>query len=255
MNPLELARIRSNKTQQTTTFDGDATKTIPIAWGEQKTVAQGYGQGYIAQLWLTFPGWFWRNWDPNAENSPSILKTLILRIYWDGEAQPAVAAPVGDFFGVGLCETANFAGRYFGMSSGGFFCSFPMPFRRSFRIELENRDRQIDTAVYANVLYQVVDQLSADSGYFHAHFQTGENRGPDPLRLVQVEGCGHYAGCTLSIQGRDRNYLGFLEAPEYVYVDDDWDAARFVGSGLEDYFLGGWYFRDGCFTDPGTGCL
>ena len=44
--------------------------------------------------------------------------------------------------------------------------------------------------------------------------------------------------------------LSFLEAPEYVYIDDDWDKPRFVGTGLEDYFNGGWYFRDGAFAGP-----
>jgi hypothetical protein len=52
------------------------------------------------------------------------------------------------------------------------------------------------------------------------------------------------------MQGQERNYLSFLEAPEYVYLDDDWDSPRIVGTGLEDYFLGGWYFREGVFIGP-----
>ena len=31
-------------------------------------------------------------------------------------------------------------------------------------------------------------------------------------------------------------------------MDDDWDVPRIVGTGMEDYFLGGWYFREGEFT-------
>ena len=250
MNRFDIARLQSATTHQTTTFDGGVEKTVAVARGETIEIARADGSGFIAQLWLTFPGWFWRNWDPEKENDPSILKTLILRIYWDGEENPAVAAPVGDFFGVGLCETANFAGHYFGMSSGGFFCCFPMPFRSGFRIEVENRDARIDTAVYANVLYQISEQHGVDDGYFHAHFTTGENAGPEPLCIADVQARGHYAGCTLSMQALRRSYLGFLEAPEHVYVDDDWDLPRFVGSGLEDYFLGGWYFRDGEFCGP-----
>jgi len=247
MNSLEITRLRPEKTHQYTTFDHGINKKIPLRCGEKKTLARIEGRGYIAQLWLTFPGWFWQNWDPSQPINPSILKTLILRIFWDGEERPAVEAPVGDFFGIGLCETANFTGRYFGMSSGGFFCRFPMPFARGFRLEMENLDREIDTKIYANILYQISDEMPADRGYFHAHFHSGENKGADPLRIARVAGCGHYAGCTLSIQALERNYLGFLEAPEYVYVDEDWEQARLVGSGLEDYFLGGWYYRDGCF--------
>jgi hypothetical protein len=35
-----------------------------------------------------------------------------------------------------------------------------------------------------------------------------------------------------------------------VYVDDDWKQPRCMGTGLEDYFLGGWYFREGEFIGP-----
>ena len=245
--PLTLAAFRDEETHQLTTFDRGTNKKIPVPRGEKVTLGQAQGCGYIAQLWLTFPGWFWQNWDPQQPIDQSILKTLILRLYWDGEDRPAVEAPVGDFFGIGLCEVAHFTSRYFGMSSGGFFCSFPMPFAKGFRLEVENRDPSIDTKVYANVLYQLTDDLPEQWGYFHAQFRTGENSGPDPLLIARAEGRGHYAGCTLSIQAREHNYLGFLEAPEYVYIDDDWHKARIVGSGLEDYFLGGWYFREGPF--------
>ena len=34
------------------------------------------------------------------------------------------------------------------------------------------------------------------------------------------------------------------EAPEYVFIDEDFERPRFAGTGLEDYFLGGWYFRE-----------
>src|SRR5690606_25233912 len=65
-------------------------------------------------------------------------------------------------------------------------------------------------------------------------------------------GKGMYVGCTLSCQGESLNYLSFLEAPEYVYVDGE-TVPRIVGTGLEDYFMGGWYFREGAFAGPHHG--
>jgi len=108
----------------------------------------------------------------------------------------------------------------------------------------------VDTQVFVNVLYQSVDSLPVDTPAFHAHFHTGENPGSEPLLIADVEGQGMYAGCTLACQGRDLNYLSFLEAPENVFIDHDWDEPRIVGTGLEDYFLGGWYFREGPFAGP-----
>lgn len=250
---LRMAALRDETTRQFTTFNLDRkSKTIPIPRGKRVTIGEVNGEGYIAQFWLTFPGWFWQHWNTKAPVNQSILKTLLLRIYFDGAAQPAVATPVGDFFGAGLCEVASFASLYFGTSSGGFFCKWPMPFRKSFRIELENLDPEISTDVFCNVLYQLAP-LPEGVGYFHAQFHTGFNQGPDPVQIAEAHGRGHFAGCQLYMQGEDRNYLSFLEAPEYVYVDSDWETPRFAGTGLEDYFLGGWYFREGTIAGPHHG--
>ncbi|HWD18412.1 MAG TPA: glycoside hydrolase family 172 protein [Verrucomicrobiae bacterium] len=247
---LSLAALRDETTQQFTTFNLQRkSKTIAIPRGKRVTIGKVEGEGYIAQFWLTFPGWFWQHWNPQADINQSILKTLILRIYWDDAAEPAVQAPVGDFFGAGLCEVVNFASRYFGTSSGGFFCKFPMPFRKSFRVELENLDPTINTDVFCNILYQLAP-LPEGLGYFHATFHTGSNPGPEPVLIAEAQGRGHYAGCLLYMQGEERNYLSFLEAPEYVYVDGDGITPRFTGTGLEDYFLSGWYFREGPFAGP-----
>ncbi len=238
-------------THQLSTFDLDKrNKVIPVPHGHKVTVGEVQGSGYISSLWMTFPGWFWRHWEPGGPVSATILKTLIIRVYWDGASTPAIEAPVGDFFGVGLCETANFTSNYVGMSSGGFFCKFVMPFSHGFRIEVENMDDAMDTVVFMNVLYQLVEPPWSAPGYLHAQFHTGRHAGHEPALIAELRGSGSYVGCTLSMQGQDKNYLSFLEAPEYVYVDEDWETPRFAGTGLEDYFLGGWYFREGCFSGP-----
>jgi hypothetical protein len=245
---IDIARFKNEVTHQLTTFDlAKRIKTIDVPRGKRVTIGEVHGTGYITQLWLTFPGWFWQHWSPASPISQTILKTLILRIYWDGETEPAVQSPVGDFFGNGLCEISNFTSKYIGMSSGGFFCKFPMPFQRGFRIEIENLDEHVDTQVFCNVLYQRTEEPLANAGYFHADFHTGSNPGPEPIDILEAEGSGHFAGCVLSGQGVQKSYFSFLEAPEYLYIDDDWEKPRIVGTGLEDYFLGGWYFREGTF--------
>lgn len=66
-------------------------------------------------------------------------RTMIFRIYWDGEEHPSVEAPIGDFFGV-------FYGIHFYpvnslyisvQDQNGYNCYFPMPFSKSARIEIE----------------------------------------------------------------------------------------------------------------------
>lgn len=251
-----ICRIqRDATTRQLTTFNGaTGEKVVWVRRGQAITIGQVQGCGMLVRLWMTFPGWFHPHWMPDAEISTAILKTLILRIYWDGCDRPAVECPVGDFFGDGLCEVRNFTAGRIGMPSGGFACRFPMPFRTSFRIELENRDERIDTRVFLNAQYQLLPELPADAGWFHAHFRTGRLAATDPVPMAEVSGAGRMAGCTLSMQGRQPGYLAMLEANEQVEVDEE-DAPGLLGTGLEDFFDGGWYFRGGEFAGSDHGVV
>lgn len=177
---------------------------------------------------------------------------MIIRIYIDDATDPQVCAPVADLFGCGLAEVPSFAARWLGMSSGGFYLAFPMPFRSSLRIEVENRHPTMSTDIFCNALYQSVAELEDSVPTFHAFFATGRSTGAEPLLLADVTAGGRYVGCTLACQGEQRNYLSFLEAPEHVVLDGEAEP-RIVGTGMEDYFLGGWYFREGPFTGPDHG--
>src|ERR1700757_3015664 len=55
------------------------------------TLADIKGAGSIRHIWFTI-------------NSPSPfhLRELVVRMYWDGEADPSVEVPIGDFFGTGF---------------------------------------------------------------------------------------------------------------------------------------------------------
>lgn len=248
---LEPARKPPGVSRQLTTFDlAKRSKTKKIAPGKRVTIGEVKGVGYISRMWITFPGWFWQHWNPTGPIDPTMLKALVMRIYWDGSDTPAVEAPVGDFFGAGQCEFNSFTSRFVGTSSGGFFTFWPMPYATGFRIEFENRHPSMSTDVFLNANYQEMDARPAYTGYFCAQFHTGRRQPGEDAEIIEAEGEGHFAGMMLHMQGEPMHYLSFLEAPEYVYIDDDWDEPRIVGTGLEDYFNGGWYFRDQEFAGP-----
>ncbi len=245
-----IFKLRDGVSRQMTTFHKDTRqKTCYVAPHTKRVIVEAQGTGIITRLWLTFAGWFWQHWNETAEIDPTILRSLILRIYFDGNDFPSVEAPIGDFFGVGHCEYRHYMSKFLGMSSGGFYCFFPMPFENGVKIEVENLHDTIAGDIFMNVNYQEMDYLDADTGRFHCLFQCGENPGAEPLDILKADGRGHYAGCALSMQGQYMNYLAYLEAPEYICIDnDDLDNPQIVGTGLEDYFNGGWYFRDDEFT-------
>ena len=68
---------------------GDGWKVNPytvVQPGETVVMADIAGMGVIRHIWCTVTG-KWRN--------------SILRMYWDGQEQPSVETPIGDFFCMG----------------------------------------------------------------------------------------------------------------------------------------------------------
>lgn len=234
-------------TKQITSFDPNTRgKTVTIFPNETKTIVDYDGCGVATRFWLTFPGWFWRHWDEEAKNDQRVLRLTILRIYFDGCAEPSVEAPIGDFFGVGHCEYRHYTSKYLGMSSGGFYSYFPMPFSKNIRIEVANLHPEIRIDLFFNLNLALLPEHDPKWGYFHAAFHCGKRLGHEELPVLDVRGKGQYVGCTLSIQGEPQQYLAYLEAPEYIEIDGREDLAIY-GTGMEDYFNAGWYFRDGEF--------
>src|SRR5215208_8445728 len=65
---------------------------FPLVAGEQRVLAEVSGtSGTVRRIWVTI-----------LDRSPAMLRGLRLDFYWDGATRPAVSAPFGDFFGIGL---------------------------------------------------------------------------------------------------------------------------------------------------------
>ena len=66
-------------------------------------------------------------------------RDLWISVSYDGADTPAIAAPLGHFFGNGTARYVHFQSRFVGMTAGGYFCFLPMPFARSCRVAVQNR--------------------------------------------------------------------------------------------------------------------
>jgi len=56
---LRMAALVDQTTQQLTTFNlTRKSKAFPVPRGKRVTIGEVKGRSYIAQFWLTFPGWF-----------------------------------------------------------------------------------------------------------------------------------------------------------------------------------------------------
>jgi hypothetical protein len=217
--------------------------SINVNAGQTITLADIDGSGQVQHIWMTPTG----NW-----------RLSIFRIYWDGETEPSVEVPVGDFFAMGWNKYAPISSLAICVNPGSSFNSYwPMPFRKKARITLENLDDK-PMVIYYQIDYTKA-AVPADAAYFHAQFRRVN---PVPYKQVYtildgVEGKGQYVGTYLALGTHNNGWWG--EGEIKFYMDGDTQFPTINGTGTEDYFNGSYDFENpvthqyDTFTSPYSG--
>ncbi|MGI6087650.1 MAG: glycoside hydrolase family 172 protein [Kiritimatiellia bacterium] len=178
---------------------------------------------------------------PDAIARANIMRDVVLRVYWDGVAEPSVLTPLGDFGG-SVWQRVPYQSFFFGMTNNTWFCRFPMPFATAAEFELDNQSEFPFTAS-VQFLTEKTTALDAAHGYFHAIWnKSTENDIGRPHVVLDTQGCGRFVGCLLGCASFD-NTFWLLEGDECMWRDGGTQPFWF-GTGLEDYFTGGWYYQN-----------
>jgi hypothetical protein len=179
---------------------------------------------------------------------PAVLKLnrdLLLKMYWDGESEPSVDCPLVDFFcdPAGLREEVNTA---LVNKRRGFNAYFPMPFRKSAKIELVY-DGPLEPGnelwrimpCYSYVMYRTLDSIEKDLGYFHAHWrQEGLLLGKRDYAALEAKGKGKFVGWNVTVRQPGR--AGYpVDENEKFYIDGE-KAPSIEFQGIEDSFGFSW---------------
>lgn len=206
---------------------------IKIAAKQVYEIANIEGSGMIQHIWMT-PTGKWRD--------------VILRIYWDGQENPSVECPVGDFFASCWEQYARLSSAAVCVNPGSAFnCYWQMPFRKQCRMSLENISEE-EVIYYYQIDYALME-IPENCGYFHAQFRRVN---PLPYKenytiLDGVEGNGIYVGTYMAWGVNNSGWWG--EGEVKFYIDDDQEYPTICGTGTEDYFCGSYNFENSITED------
>jgi hypothetical protein len=237
LSPLRgLAKLRDARTRRFSSFDrtGGNDDRFHIQPGETVTIAEHAGAGIVTHIWATL-----------ACDSDSFLRKVVIRAYWDGETEPSVECPAGDFFGMGHGETRNFASLPIQASpedGKAFNCYFPMPFASHMKITITN-EAEHNLLFYYYVDLELHDRLEDGMGRFHAQYRQdrpegisetgianeaflfgGENTdGRDNYTILDASGHGHYVGVLFSVYSRRRSHVWdwYGEGDDMIFIDGE----------------------------------
>jgi hypothetical protein len=207
---------------------------VRIKPGEVFTMAEIEGPGAIQHIWMTPTG----NW-----------RFSVIRIFWDGEKEPSVECPVGDFFAMGWNVYAPLSSLAVCVNPGSAFnCYWTMPFRKKCRITMENINDSETMTLYYQVDYTLTE-IPGDAAYFHAQFNRSNPNTTSVHTVVdKIRGKGQFVGLYLAWGVHNNGWWG--EGEIKFYLDGDTGFPTICGTGTEDYFCGSYNFdRDGQYKE------
>jgi len=230
--------------------------------GKQSPILNGFhevelmhhaGKGCLTHMWF---GGSWPGYD----------KTVI-RIYVDGESEPSIAMEMGLGHGVGFGDTnAPWGTGKMGNTGypSGFYDTYQIPFGKDIRVTAQRDAKSPDDAPFwwivrgtENLPVTLAGVRLPDAARLKLYKL--ENHVAQPLEefdLCQVAGSGALYEVTMAAEGLrktgDWQKYSYLEAIMRAYLNGEKEPTS-LSSGLEDYFLGTYYFNRGRYANDLAG--
>ncbi len=214
--------------------------------GQSKILLDVQSAGIIQRMWFTID-----------ERTPVMLRSLRLRIYWDGADKAAVDVPFGDFFCVDPGKPLAFQTALFSNPEGrSFNCYIPMPFKKGARVVITNESSANLNLLFFDIDFTRLAQAPKDMLYFHACWNRAIHAplGRDFELLPSVSGKGRFLGVHVQVNV-DSSYgqTWWGEGEVKFYIDSDSAHPSINGTGAEDYIGTGW--GEGKFIHSYQGCM
>lgn len=253
-----LFLLKNSKTGRISSADttGGNSDWVTVPPGETKVMAKISGAGVIRRFYVAA-----------LAADRMRYRKVILRMYWDGETNPSVEVPLGDFFGSGLGTLRYFHSAMVDVNRGmsgrdfdGLVNYFPMPFQEGARITLENDGMVEEFRMWYHIDYELYpgESLPLDAGRFHAQWRhvisapaakgaaknttlgndaARNTTGADNFLILDAEGRGTYVGLFLTVDNVAGEWYG--EGDDMIYVDGAASPPTYAGTGHEEVFNAG----------------
>jgi hypothetical protein len=170
---------------------------VDIAPGKEVPLGDLDGPGKVTYFYITD--------NTNGRFYPG----LVLKIFWDGEAQPSVAVPLSDFFGAMADKTIDYQSTPMQINHFCYMCYLPMPFSKHARFVLANDgDKKYSQSMAWGIDYEKGAQFAQEKSRLHACWRRSNPTRDAVHTIVEISGRGHYVGNFLQVHSKYKDWWG-----------------------------------------------
>ena len=169
------------------------------------------------------------------------LGEVVIRMSFDDRT--TVDLPLPWFFGIGrpLCRPVR--SLFVGGDQGEVYSYFPMPFHSGAEVEVELSSASAKDLKLRYAVRRMGRAPASDAALFNAQMIDAPGSLPDrDAVLLDLVGPGRLVGLALTAGSTSSAGWAFLEGDETLRVDGE-ILPSWRGTGVEDFFGGGFYFR------------
>jgi hypothetical protein len=207
----------------------------PLKAGARIVVADLKGPGVIRHIHTT-----------RHQPAQLFARGIVLEIWFDDAAEPAVMSPLSDFFGDGSNGgSMDFSTPLVECAPWSYNAYFPMPFARRAQVILRN-DTDKDATNYSYVEWERLRRRDTGQGYFHATYRRDlfQLEKDTDHTFIELKGTGHVVGRQFSVATDEplfRDFNCVMEGNNEIDIDGQDRLIDYLGS--EDSFTFSWGFQ------------
>lgn len=208
--------------------------------GETVQLCDVEGPGMLRHLWCT------------TKPDPMVLRSLIVRAWFDDQEHPTLECPLGDLMGFAHGKVMPYASAVHSVGAkGALNLWLPMPFLARARITLTN-DGNDTVPFFFQLALTLGDKHDKEVGRLHACFlrENPTTMGRDFELLPMRKGCGRFIGAVVGVRAMHDFWWG--EGEVKVYLDGDQAFPTLCGTGAEDWVGLSWEMQQTPFLHHGA---
>ncbi|MEN8249039.1 MAG: glycoside hydrolase family 172 protein [Bacteroidota bacterium] len=203
--------------------------------GETVVLCDIKDSGTIRHIWMT-GGWMDHEWlKDQGTGRNKLLRTTVIRAYWDEQEHPSIESPLGDFMGLAHAKVTPYQSAVHSVGEKAALNFWlPMPFTKGAKITLTN-ESDVSFYLYYQIDYTINDKHAEDVGRLHTLFRR-ENptiKKQDFEILPKRIGNGRFIGAVIGVRTLYPGWWG--EGEIKFYMDGDTDYPTICGTGSEDW--------------------